>query len=139
LKVSSLNEAICKTDNRAIKMLSLRKVENLHIVFWLLKDTCWVLVWRPLGVLMVIPTICFAFYLLFQSRKNRPETYHNIAVCAWIMANSTWMCGEFFNYEMRPVAAFFFISGLVTLAWYYIRWYKIDQQGEQNMSNSGNN
>ena len=111
---------------------AIRKTENLHIILWLIKDTCWVLVWRPLGVLMVIPTISVAVYLLYQSRHSRSETYHNIAVCAWIAANSTWMCGEFFNYELRPIAAFFFISGLVTLAWYYLRWYRTDQQEEQS-------
>jgi hypothetical protein len=27
-----------------------RKMENLHIVFWLLKDLSWCMVWRPLGI-----------------------------------------------------------------------------------------
>ncbi|WP_219928772.1 hypothetical protein [Flavobacterium album] len=26
-----------------------RKTENLHIVFWLIKDLCWVMLWKPLG------------------------------------------------------------------------------------------
>ena len=34
-----------------------RKIENLHIVFWLIKDLSWAMLWRPLGLIMIIPTI----------------------------------------------------------------------------------
>jgi hypothetical protein len=28
--------------------LKFRKMENLHIVFWLFKDVAWFMIWRPL-------------------------------------------------------------------------------------------
>ncbi len=33
-----------------------RKIENLHIVFWLIKDMAWAMLWKPLGVFMIVPT-----------------------------------------------------------------------------------
>ncbi|GAA4463645.1 hypothetical protein GCM10023093_12610 [Nemorincola caseinilytica] len=98
----------------------LRKVENLHILLWLIKDTCWALVWRPGGMLMILPTVGVAFYLMARSRHDRTELYHNIAVCMWILANSSWMTGEFYNYDLRPLAVGFFSIGLLVLLVYYI-------------------
>ena len=37
--------------------LRYRKMENLHIVFWLFKDISWCMVWRPLGLAMILPTL----------------------------------------------------------------------------------
>ena len=39
--------------------LHYRKMENLHIVFWLFKDVAWCMVWRPLGIMMI-----FSFEIL---------------------------------------------------------------------------
>lgn len=33
-----------------------RKMENLHIVFWLFKDIAWCMIWKPLGIAMIFPT-----------------------------------------------------------------------------------
>lgn len=38
----------------------LRRQENLHIVFWLIKDSCWMLEIRWLGALMVGPALFMA-------------------------------------------------------------------------------
>lgn len=35
----------------------IRGMENLHIVFWLVKDMSWAMLWRPLGIAMIVPTI----------------------------------------------------------------------------------
>ena len=43
--------------------------ENMHIPLWLLKDTCWMLEWRWMGVTMVIPTILTALYILMRSKN----------------------------------------------------------------------
>ena len=100
--------------------LHIRKFENAHILLWLLKDLCWVSDFHTLGVAMIIPTGIVALYLTWVSRTNRTELVHNIAVCLWICANSTWMVGEFFFEERtKPQAQIFFLSGLVLLAVYY--------------------
>ncbi|MCX6184769.1 MAG: hypothetical protein NTX74_06970 [Flavobacterium sp.] len=98
----------------------IRKIENLHIAMWLLKDTCWVLSYKNAGMFMIIPTISVAIYLTYKLRKTTTELLHNLAVCCWIIANSVWMTGEFYaNDGYRPYAALFFVLGLLLVAYYY--------------------
>ena len=101
-----------------------RAIENLHILLWLIKDTCWVQDYKLAGVIMIIPTIAVALLLTFRTRRIKEEFIHNLAVVLWLCANSTWMIGEFyFDDSMRPFAVVFFILGLVTLAVHYIpKW-----------------
>lgn len=102
-------------------MNPIRKFENLHIVMWLLKDTCWVLLYRPLGMIMIIPTLSLAFYITWLAKADKAELYHNLAVCCWICANSVWMTGEFFYQDnWRFAASIFFFAGLFFVSWYYI-------------------
>lgn len=103
-----------------------RWLENGHILLWLIKDTCWVTVWRPGGMFMIAPTLSMAIYLTWRSRQIRSELFHNIAICLWIAANSVWMTGEFFERELRPVAVVLFVIGLVTLLCYYIFLFPAD-------------
>jgi hypothetical protein len=114
--------------NTASKKTDLRWSENLHILLWLIKDVCWAMAWPLGGMLMVVPTVSVAAYILYNSRGYRPDFYHNIAVCMWISANSIWMTGEFFNKEYRPIAVSFFAVGIAILIYYYIRFYKIDRK-----------
>lgn len=101
-------------------MLHLRKFENFHILLWLLKDSCWIVGLKPLGMAMIVPTLGLAAYITFINRKDRAELVHNLAVCCWIMANSVWMIGEFYYEDsLRPQAALFFGLGLVILLLYY--------------------
>jgi hypothetical protein len=114
----------------------LREIENLHIVLWLLKDTCWVMLWRTGGMIMILPTLVVAIYITWLSRKQLAELLHNIAVVCWITANSIWMTGEFFYKDsLRPYATLFFIAGLIAVAFYYsrrtvLKWRKPLQTGE---------
>ena len=104
---------------------SIRKLENLHIACWLVKDTCWVMDLQFLGIFMIFPTLSLAFYITFKFRKIRSELFHNAAVCLWIMANTVWMIGEFFfDDTLRPYAMVFFISGLVVLLYYHTMVYR---------------
>ncbi|HRO43039.1 MAG TPA: hypothetical protein PL009_09405 [Flavipsychrobacter sp.] len=105
-----------------------RWIENGHIFLWLIKDTCWALEYKVGGVLMIFPTIIVAFYILWKSWNVRSEVFHNGAVCIWIIANSAWMIGEFLLHDTRPVAATLFALGLVLLIYYYLRFFKKDQQ-----------
>jgi hypothetical protein len=94
----------------------IRKFENLHILLWLLKDTCWIMNWRELGMLMIAPTVATAFYISWLSRKDPKELMHNLAVCCWILANSIWMVGEFFfDDSTRNFALIFFLIGLALI------------------------
>ena len=102
----------------------IRTTENLHILLWLIKDTCWLQDFKVPGLIMIVPTIAVAVYLTAKSRKIREEFIHNLAIVFWLCANSTWMIGEFFYEDAtRPYALIFFGLGLVTLAIHYIpKW-----------------
>ncbi len=99
---------------------SLRASENFHIVLWLLKDLCWVMDLKLAGVIMVVPTVAMAVHIAWRSRADIGELLHSVAVVFWILANGTWMIGEFFLADgTRPLAATFFIAGLLSVLWYY--------------------
>ncbi len=99
----------------------IREYENLHILLWLLKDVCWVLVWEVAGIIMIVPTIAVAIHITWLRREIKSDLYHNLAICLWISANSVWMIGEFFfDDTLRPVSIFFFVTGLFTILYYYL-------------------
>lgn len=103
-----------------------RKIENLHIVFWLVKDLCWAMLWKPLGLIMIVPTIGAALLITWQTRHIRAELLHNIAVVFWICANAYWMITEFYWEEddtLRYYAAVPFTFGIMVIAYYYIGKY----------------
>ncbi len=124
--------AIKMNENEIVEhQKSYRWLENLHILLWLIKDTCWALEWKPGAIGMIMPTIGVAIYLLYHSKKNKTELYHNAAVCMWIIANSTWMLGEFLNRDMRIVAAITFGIGLAILAIYYTVYFRKDRMKQK--------
>jgi hypothetical protein len=109
--------------------ITYRKMENLHIVFWLFKDIAWCMGWRPLGVIMIIPTIVISIIIAWRTRKIVSELCHNIAITVWISANSFWMCTEFFgidnhivlgNITVKQLAMIPFVTGVLILAYYYL-------------------
>jgi hypothetical protein len=105
-----------------------RRIENLHILFWLIKDVCWAMNFKELGMFMIVPTMTVAIIILFQTRHILSEFIHNLAVVFWIVANCTWMIGEFWkidenligNIGLRQMAIVPFGLGLVVLMHYYI-------------------
>lgn len=106
-----------------------RRMENLHIVFWLFKDISWCMLWKVLGIVMVVPTLAVAIYISYRTRNIKSELAHNLAVAFWISANSYWMISEFFGFDEMPIwngfegkhlAMIPFLIGVIILAWYYI-------------------
>ena len=106
-----------------------RKMENTHILFWLLKDIAWCMVWRPLGLLMVLPTLGIAVVIAWRTRAYASELAHNLAIVFWITANSYWMTSEFFGFDAVLVAPHVtgkhlalvpFLIGLGILLYYYL-------------------
>lgn len=98
-----------------------RKIENLHIFLWLIKDFCWISDYKIAGLIMILPTIFVALYITWKLRKSPSELAHNSAVTMWIFANSIWMIGEFFYDDTtRPFAKVFFVLGLLCIVYYYI-------------------
>lgn len=108
-----------------------RKMENLHILFWLFKDISWCMLWQPLGIAMVFPTLIIAIIITVRTRQFVSEVCHNLAIVFWITANSYWMVSEFFEFDTLPLygditykylAIFPFATGILILAYYYLLW-----------------
>jgi hypothetical protein len=108
-----------------------RKMENLHIVFWLLKDISWCMIWKPLGIAMIFPTLIIAIVIAWRTRNIVSELCHNVAVTVWIMANSYWMLSEFFKIDgdivygavtYKHLTLIPFLTGISILAFYYLYW-----------------
>jgi hypothetical protein len=105
-----------------------RKMENMHIVFWLVKDISWCMIWKVLGVAMILPTLSIAIAIAWRTRKIKSELAHNLAVAFWISANSLWMIAEFFHFDTmiiwkeftgKHLALIPFIAGILILLYYY--------------------
>ncbi len=111
--------------------LQYRKMENLHIVFWLFKDVAWCMVWKPLGIVMIFPTLIISIVIAWRTRHMMSELCHNLAITVWISANSYWMISEFVGFDTKHLYNDFtykhlaiipFVLGLLCLAFYYIIW-----------------
>lgn len=105
-----------------------RRMENMHIVFWLVKDISWCMIWRELGIAMFIPTLTVAIIIAWRTRSIRAELAHNLAIAFWITANGYWMISEFFGFDEMPVwnqftgkhlAMIPFLTGAIILLYYY--------------------
>jgi hypothetical protein len=99
-----------------------RRIENMHILFWLIKDLSWALLWRPIGIIMLVPTLTVAILITWQTRKIAAELFHNLAVVFWITANGYWMIVEFYGYdeELRIYTVIPFCIGLLFILTYYL-------------------
>lgn len=106
-----------------------RKMENMHIVFWLLKDISWCMIWKELAMAMVVPTLTIAIIIAWRTRNIAAELAHNLAIAFWISANSLWMISEFFrfdtmvvwrNFTGKHLALIPFTIGALILLYYYL-------------------
>jgi hypothetical protein len=111
--------------------LKFRKMENLHIVFWLFKDLSWCLSLKWLAGIMIIPTLVISFIIAWNTRHFVSELCHNLAITIWIMANSYWMITEFLHIDdtlvfgtvtYKSLAIIPFVIGILILGYYYIYW-----------------
>lgn len=122
--------------------LRYRKMENLHIVFWLVKDISWCMIWRPLGIAMIFPTLIIAIVISFRTRQYMSEVCHNVAIVFWITANAYWMITEFFNFDTaiiygdityRYLTIVPFCIGILILSYYYLLWKPMHKNAEETM------
>ncbi|MFD2865593.1 hypothetical protein [Mucilaginibacter antarcticus] len=114
--------------------LKYRKMENLHIVFWIFKDIGWCLIWKPMGILMIFPTLIISIIIAYRTRQMMAELCHNLAITLWILANSYWMSVEFLGLDattayqgvtFKHLALIPFLSGVACLAYYYLYWSRL--------------
>lgn len=99
----------------------IKKYESLHIVFWLVKDSCWMLELKWLGIVMVVPTLTIAAVIVYFTRKIT-DVYLNLAILCWICANSYWMFIEFFTKgDHKLLATFPFGLGFLFIGIFYYK------------------
>lgn len=117
-----------------------RRMENMHILFWLLKDIGWCIIWKPLGLSMILPTLSIAVLITWRTRSIKAELAHNLAIVFWISANSYWMISEFFGFDTalvwggitgKHLALVPFLTGLGILLYYYAVQKPRESQPEQ--------
>ena len=86
------------------------------------------MIWKVLGIAMIIPTLSIALVIAWRTRNYKSELAHNLAVAFWISANSLWMISEFFAFDEMVVWGDFtgkhlslipFTAGAVILLYYY--------------------
>jgi hypothetical protein len=106
-----------------------RRMENMHIAFWLVKDISWCMIWRELGLAMFVPTLTVAIIIAWRTRQVKSELAHNLAIAFWICANGYWMISEFFHFDENLVfgnltgkhmALIPFLIGAAILLYYYV-------------------
>lgn len=111
--------------------LQYRRMENLHIVFWLFKDVAWCMGWKWLGICMIVPTMIISIVIAYRTRNYMSELMHNLAITVWISANSYWMISEFFHFDTEIIygnITFKYLSlipfciGILLLGFYYLIW-----------------
>ena len=97
----------------------IKKYESLNVVFWLIKDSCWMLQLKWLGIIMVVPTVTIATFIVFISWKTA-DRFINMAILCWIVANSYWMYDEFFTSgQHKLLVSFPFALGFIFIGIFY--------------------
>lgn len=114
-----------RCDYPALNERQLKALDTLHIPVWLAKDIAWILVYKPLGIAMILPAVGIALHICLKTAQYKMLFYQNFAILCWILANSTWMLGEFFDLEYRVPAVAFFIIGISAITWHYFLEYKL--------------
>ena len=131
--MSRLNEAVYTIPARY------RRMENMHIAFWLMKDISWCMLWKELGITMIVPTLSVAIWIAWRNRQIKSELAHNLAIVFWISANAYWMISEFFefdtigiwkNFTGKHLALIpFSIGALILLYYYIVQWPQERKEG----------
>jgi len=90
------------------------KIESnkLHIISWVIKDSLWCLQLPLFAKIMIIPTIFFSLYMLWNDKENRLE---NLTVTSWIMMNIFWMLHEFHS-QIPKYISYGFMSTSIFLS-----------------------
>jgi hypothetical protein len=100
-----------------------RILENFHVLLWLIKDLCWAMEFKLFGSFLVLPTIAAAVWILIIT-KDQNEFWVNLAVLFWIIANSTWMLVDFFQFGSKYYCLPSFICGFIAFGMYCYKLWK---------------
>ena len=99
--------ALEEYDNRCMKPRFLcfkhfRQYENLHMLFWIIKDLSWSSEHLQAWGICLIPTILISADLIYLSATSTSspdytaDLVHFIVTFIWVIGNSVWAFGDFF-------------------------------------------
>ena len=86
------------------------------------------MIWKPLGITMIVPTLSIAIWIAWKNRQIKTELAHNLAIVFWITANAYWMISEFAGFDGivvwkeftgKHLAIIPFVTGALILLYYY--------------------
>lgn len=89
-------------------------LETIHIPLWLIKDICWLMEYRTLGVIVAVPTVLVALVMVAITFKDKTAVWTNLSILFWILANANWMLAEFYNWPTKNYSIWPFLMGLLT-------------------------
>lgn len=89
-------------------------LETVHIPLWLIKDICWLMEYRTVGVVIAIPTVLVAFTMVVITWKDKTSVWTNLSILFWILANANWMLAEFYNWPTKSYSIWPFLMGILT-------------------------
>jgi hypothetical protein len=78
---------------------SWREYENLHSLFWIGKDTAWVLANTPMWFIFFFPTVAVSIDVTMTTLykpKLLVDHAHHCAQLLWVFSNAVWASGELF-------------------------------------------
>ena len=92
---------------------SWNEYENIHIFFWVGKDTAWNWWIQSMWLVFFIPTLFIGIdfvYLTIKSKRLMIDHAHYFAQFLWVVANAVWAGGEFWftpdNDSAIPIGRF---------------------------------
>jgi hypothetical protein len=87
--------------------------ENIHVFFWVGKDTAWNWWIQSMWLVFFIPTLLIGWdfvYMTLRSKRLMIDHAHYFAQLMWVIANAVWAGGEFWftpnNDSAIPVSRF---------------------------------
>lgn len=64
------------TSSQSEDLFQQKVQENIHIVFWLLKDFAWIMHFRAFGLMMAVPTFALSVYITLKSVSQCFDVYY---------------------------------------------------------------
>lgn len=100
--------------------------ENIHILFWLGKDTAWNRKRPDMWVIFMVPTLLvgldFVWKTLFKKRLVIDHA-HYLAQIFWVLSNAVWAGVELFYPDNIPLDRTVDLLQFTSDAWHSGRWY----------------
>lgn len=90
------------------KKIKKQYLEQLHVLFWILKDMLWCIELKPLAIGLGIITILYSIFVIYL----KPRLL-NFAILCWILANFFWMCSDFYSVNTSYFYIPLFLLGVI--------------------------